>query len=60
MRDDDHLYAWLRSLQVYGLTIVENMPGETTALKSMVDRIGFFAPTHYGVDFAVLARSILA
>lgn len=73
MKDDDVLYRWLRGKtsfnnrtiiqililaeQIYGLTIVEEMPCEESSLKTLVSRIGLLAPTHYGVDFTVLARS---
>jgi gamma-butyrobetaine dioxygenase len=45
------------ALQLYGLTIVDSMPCMEYTLDTLVNRMGFIKPTHYGLHFAVKARA---
>lgn len=48
MEDEATLLKWLVSLEKKGITLIKNTPQEPKACFSIVNKVGFVKPTHYG------------
>lgn len=48
MEDEATLFKWLVSLEKKGITLIKNTPQEPKACFSIVNKVGFVKPTHYG------------
>lgn len=55
--NDEALYIWLKDLQDFGLTLVDEMPNNPESLRSLMDRVGCTRSTHYGDTFHVVVKS---
>ena len=52
MNDDDELYQWLVTLATQtGLAKVENAPKEPGKVIKLVERVGYFSQTSFGLVF---------
>eukprot|EP00095_Tigriopus_kingsejongensis_P000750 maker-scaffold273_size229271-snap-gene-1.25 protein:Tk00750 transcript:maker-scaffold273_size229271-snap-gene-1.25-mRNA-1 annotation:"gamma-butyrobetaine dioxygenase-like" len=56
MSDDHQLLKWLQDLRRHGLTLLTQMERTPETLNTLVKRIGFAKPTHYGTEFSVVAK----
>ncbi|KAI8120382.1 hypothetical protein FF38_00992 [Lucilia cuprina] len=54
--NDSDLYNWLKSLAVYGVTIIKDAPHDRTVSRQLADRIGFIKRTTYGEEFEVKSK----
>jgi len=54
--DDAALLAWMKSLDKYGITIVNNMPDSKEAVSDTASRISFLRKTNFGTTFDVLSK----
>lgn len=56
MDSDVALTEWMTDLAKYGLTVVNNMPSETTATTAVAQRIGHLRESNFGVTFNVKSK----
>ena len=55
MKDDAALLDWMKALDKFGLTIVENMPNTEEAVSNTAERISFLRETNFGVTYDVVS-----
>ncbi|XP_037796259.1 gamma-butyrobetaine dioxygenase-like [Penaeus monodon] len=53
MEDEATLLKWLVSLEKKGITLIKNTPQEPKACFSIVNKVGFVKPTHYGMHYPI-------
>ncbi|ROT61052.1 putative gamma-butyrobetaine dioxygenase-like [Penaeus vannamei] len=53
MEDEATLFKWLVSLEKKGITLIKNTPQEPKACFSIVNKVGFVKPTHYGMHYPI-------
>lgn len=56
MESNDGLAAWLQSLAINGVALIENAPLDENVCRNVADRVGFIRKTHYGEEFTVKAK----
>lgn len=54
--DDDHLYAWLKALDKYGLTRLRNVSLDRGSVTPLANRIGTIKATNFGAVFEVVSK----
>ena len=52
---DSHLYTWLDQLNMYGLSLVKNVPTKLGSIRNIVERICYIRSTMYGDIFDVVS-----
>ena len=53
---DEALYKWLHYMSTTGLSIIENMPSNETAMEEIAHRIGHLRQTNFGLVFNVQSK----
>ncbi|KAK2724868.1 hypothetical protein QYM36_001366, partial [Artemia franciscana] len=56
INENESLVCWLKSLQKYGVAILENAPCKQGQVRILAHKIGFIKKTHYGEEFQVQAK----
>lgn len=56
LRTKDGLRAWLHSLSVNGVAMINDAPSTEDTCRRIADQIGFIKKTHYGEEFIVRAK----
>lgn len=56
MADDAALYRWMKALYIHGLTLVDNMPDDDSAVLGITERIDYPRRTNFGTTFNVISE----
>ncbi|KAK7078956.1 Gamma-butyrobetaine dioxygenase [Halocaridina rubra] len=53
LNDDKVLLEWLINMEKTGVTVIKNTPRKPQASFSIVNKVGFIKPTHYGTHYPI-------
>lgn len=53
IKDDFTLLEWLQTLDVWGVSLINNVPNSLGHVGSLANRVGFIKKTHYGYVFVI-------